>query len=335
MPWAFFEVLSGLSLLTVIWASLQSKDEDFIGFIWLLCLGSLLFCIATVVSTMWVKKPPFYGGVLDIRYLPFGIQKIINTPGISNLLCLFPMTFMAALLLKPKQRPSWFWFLGILGFVLSLIAAVALGQRSYFIVVLFISPLIVTFFLLMLRSWLALISICTLFLIYPTIMWSDKYVGTNLLHRPLDENLFNDGRFQMFHYWISRIAVNPFERIDVGPAQWAYLHWFHNFFADVHRLSGFWALLSAIVLVCYIFIRLLYTIRANRRLGLFLMAIAIPCFLIMNTSVVPEGERQPFLLLLAIGVISEVILARQRNLAKTLEKELVTKRDIGNTRILD
>jgi hypothetical protein len=30
----------------------------------------------------------------------------------------------------------------------------------------------------------------------------------------------------------------------------------------------------------------------------------------MNTSVVPEGERQPFLLLLAIGVISEVILAR-------------------------
>jgi hypothetical protein len=30
----------------------------------------------------------------------------------------------------------------------------------------------------------------------------------------------------------------------------------------------------------------------------------------MNTSVVPEGERQPFLLLLAIGVISEVILAK-------------------------
>jgi len=31
-------------------------------------------------------------------------------------------------------------------------------------------------------------------------------------------------------------------------------------------------------------------------------------FLIMNTSIVPEGERQPFLLLIFIGVICEKFL---------------------------
>ena len=116
----------------------------------------------------------------------------------------------------------------------------------------------------------------------------------------------------MFQYWFGRVAVNPFERINVGPAQWSDLFWFHNFFADVHRLSGFLALLMAIILMAYIFYRIICVIRIDLRVGLFLMAIAIPCFLIMNTSVVPEGERQPFLLMLAIGAISEVLISRAK-----------------------
>jgi len=130
-------------------------------------------------------------------------------------------------------------------------------------------------------------------------------------------------------YWFERVIANPFQRVEVGPAPWDSLQWFHNFFADIHRLSGFWALLAAVILVSYIFIRLLFVIRVDRRLGLFLMAIAIPCFLIMNTSVVPEGERQPFLLLLAIGAISEVILGRHRGSSKPLPNDLSAKHDIG------
>lgn len=57
-------------------------------------------------------------------------------------------------------------------------------------------------------------------------------------------------------------------------------------------------------------------IRVNQSMGLFLIAIAIPIFLIMNTSVVPEGERQPFFLLIFIGVICEKLLAtHKKNLA--------------------
>lgn len=312
MPWLYFWVLFTLSLLIVLWVALFGKDKDLISFIWALCLGSLLFCITTVAFTVWLNKPPFYSATIDIRYLPFGIKKLINTPGIANLLCLFPITFLAALLLKPNQRPVWFWTLGILGFTLSLIAATALAQRSFFVVVLFIAPLVVAFFLLLLRSWHALIGVCILLATYPIIRWIDQAVGTNLLYRPLDLSLFDDTRFQMFQYWFKHVTVNPFERINVGPAPLVDMPWFHNFFADVHRLSGFWALLTAIVLMAYIFCRVIYVIRIEQRVGLFLMAIAIPCFLIMNTSVVPEGERQPFLLMLAIGAISEVLISRAK-----------------------
>jgi hypothetical protein len=312
MPWLYFSILTTLSLLIVLWVALFDNDKDLICFIWALSIGSLVFCIATVAFTAWLVKPPFYAAAIDIRYLPFGIQKVINTPGIANLLCLFPVTFLAALLLQPNQRPSWFWTLGILGFVLSLIAAIPLAQRSFFVVVLFIAPLVVALSLLLLRSWHALIGIFALFFTYPIIGWIDHAVGTNLLSRPLDQSLINDARFQMFHYWFERVVVNPFERIEVDPTRWPGLPWFHNFFADVHRLSGFWALLIAITLMTYIFYKIICVIRIEQRVGLFLMAIAIPCFLIMNTSVVPEGERQPFLLMLAIGAISEVLISRAK-----------------------
>lgn len=45
------------------------------------------------------------------------------------------------------------------------------------------------------------------------------------------------------------------------------------------------------------------------------MAIAVPSFLIIMSSVVPEGERQPFLMPLIIGVICEKILSRSGGVA--------------------
>jgi hypothetical protein len=120
----------------------------------------------------------------------------------------------------------------------------------------------------------------------------------------------------MLSYWLTHLIEAPFTRIEVGPPQWQDLQWFHNFFADVHRFSGFWGLSAAILLLGFIFYKLMLLIRANQSMGLFLMAIAIPIFLIMNTSVVPEGERQPFFLLIFIGVICEKLLAtHKKNLA--------------------
>ncbi|MDH6504723.1 hypothetical protein [Polynucleobacter sphagniphilus] len=316
MPWGFFPILFALSIFTVLWIAFFTKPSEHIRFIWCFCLGALVLGLATVSATLALQAPPYYGNVIDIRYLPFGMVKFINTPGMANLLSLFPATFLAGFLLKPNQRPKWFWPLGVVGFTLSLGAGVALGQRSFFIVALVIEPIVVALFLLLLKSWRSFIVICSLLMSYPILRWADQAAGTGFLYRPLDQHFFNDGRFQMLRYWLEHFIANPFQRTEVGPAQWAGLQWFHNFFADVHRLSGFWALLAVVILIAYIFYRIFCVVRIDKRFGLFLMAIAIPCFLIMNTSVVPEGERQPFLLLLAIGAISEVAILRERNRLK-------------------
>ncbi len=316
MPWGFFPILFALSIFTVLWIAFFTKPSEHIGFIWCFCLGALLLGLATVSAALVLQAPPYYGNIIDIRYLPFGMVKFINTPGMANLISLFPATFLAGSLLKPNQRPKWFWGLGIFGFALSLGAGVALGQRSFFIVALVIEPIVVAFFLFLLKSWRSFIVICSLLMSYPILRWADQAAGTGFLYRPLDQHFFNDGRFQMLQFWLEHLIANPFQRAEVGPAQLAYLQWFHNFFADVHRLSGFWALLAAAILIGYIFYKILCVVRIDKRFGLFLMAIAIPCFLIMNTSVVPEGERQPFLLLLAIGAISEVAISRERNRLK-------------------
>lgn len=317
MPWGYFSVLFTLSALTIFWVSCLSKNSDLINFIWYFSFGALLFCLFTIGITGLLAKPPFYGRVIDIRYLITGSTQYINTPGIANLLCLFPIVFISGLILNSNLRPRWFWPIGVIGLILSLISALAIGQRSYFVVCFLMAPVIVSIFLLLIRAWRPSLILITLLAIYPSLLLIDKLLGIQLLHRPVNRNLLSDARFEMFQFWTNHLFANPFQRIEVGPPPWDSLQWFHNFFADIHRLSGFWALLAAVILVAYIFYRVLCVISKEQRIGLFLMAVAIPNFLIMNTSVVPEGERQPFLLLLAIGAISEVILANLKHASST------------------
>lgn len=325
MPWGFFPVLFVLSIFTVLWIAFFTKPSAQIHFIWCFCVGTLVLGLATVSAALALQTLPYYGNVIDIRYLPFGMVKFSNTPGIANLLSLFPVAFLACFLLKPNLRPRWFWMLGIFGFALSLAAGVALGQRSFFVITLVIEPIVVALLLFLLKSWHPFIIICSLLMSYPILRWADQAAGTGFLYRPLDHRFFNDGRFQMFQFWLSHFLEDPFHRIDVGPTQWAHLPWFHNFFADIHRLSGFWTLLAAVILITYIFYRILCVIRIDKRFSFFLMAVAIPCFLIMNTSVVPEGERQPFLLLLAIGAISEVAISRDKRRLKVSSDRAMTE----------
>lgn len=317
MPWGYFGVLFFLSSLVVIWIAHLRTCDELLQFIWCMSLGAMLFGMLTVVSTALIGSPPFNSRVLDIRYIIFDAKRYINTPGIANLICLFPIVFMAGILLKSNQRPRYFWAIGIISLTLSLITAIPIAQRSYFAICFVITPIIVSFFLLLIGSWRAGLTMILLLGAYPILSIADKLLGTGFLYRPLNQGLLKDARFEMLEFWINHLGTSPFQRPEVGPEKLNYLVWFHNFFADIHRLSGFWALLAAVILVAYIFYRVVCVISKERRLGLFLMAVAIPNFLIMNTSVVPEGERQPFLLLLAIGAISEVILANKKLASST------------------
>jgi len=319
MPGRYFTILLAITLGVSLWILSFKENRQYIQFIWVFCLGTLLFSLFTIGASLALEPPPYYGRLVNILTpTVFGARSYINSPGISNLLCFFPIAFMAGLLLKPEQRPRGFWFLGLLGFALSLVAATVINQRSYFAVTLLITPIVVGLFLVIQRAWRTLAWMLIPFACYPSLWLANSLLPNSPWTRFLNGDITNDARFQMLSYWFSHLIKDPFTRIEVGPAQWQDLQWFHNFFADVHRFSGFWSLAAALLLFGFIFYKLILLIRTNQTMGLFLTAIAIPIFLIMNTSVAPEGERQPFFLLIFIGVICEKLLAfHKKNLVST------------------
>ncbi len=125
--------------------------------------------------------------------------------------------------------------------------------------------------------------------------------------RAIPLNIFSDGRFTVYFsmFW---------EQFSSNPAMYSVLPangqpWFHNFFADMHRSSGLGALALSFVLVVWIVGRCVqWALREDAgRVGLGLL---IPLVLVLLTSVVPEGEFQPLLLLLLLGGASEAQLAK-------------------------
>lgn len=136
-------------------------------------------------------------------------------------------------------------------------------------------------------------------------------IGNNFgfMNRKIDVGIFFDNRIQMLNSWLEQLVANPFLVPNVGPPSWEAWQHFHNFFADVHRISGVFALVMAVTLIMYIFIRLIYLTYRSKSIGLYLLGIAAPIFLIMVSSVVPEGEKQPFLVFLMIGMICDAHLS--------------------------
>lgn len=307
-------MLVTLWLIGSIWILTLKNQFEYVQFVWIFCLGCFIFSTTTIGTTVALEPPPYYGRLVKILSIEFfSARSFINSPGVANLLTLFPVAFMAGILLRSTQRPRGFWILGGASFVISLVAALAINQRSYFIVTLLISPCIVGVMLATQRAWKSSLRVFLLLACYPFLWFANSMLANNQWSRPINKDMVNDGRFQMLFYWLENFIQDPFARIEVGPVKWQEYQWFHNFFADVHRLSGFWALAAAVLLFGYIFYRLITLIRIDKYIGCFLMAIAIPVFLIMNTSVVPEGEKQPFLLLLFIGLICELVLAKHKN----------------------
>jgi len=319
MPGRYFTISLAITLGTSLWILSFKENRQYIQFIWVFCLGTLLFSLFTIGASLALEPPPYYGRLVNILTPKvFSARSYINSPGISNLLCFFPIAFMAGLLLKSGQRPWGFWVLGVLGFALSLGGAIVINQRSYFVVTLLIAPILVGLFLVTQRAWRTLAWVLIPLACYPALWLANSLLPNSPWTRFLNNDIMNDARFQMLSYWFSHFIKDPFTRIEVGPAQLQDLQWFHNFFADVHRLSGFWSLAAAVLLFGFIFYKLILLIHTNQTMGLFFTAIAIPIFLIMNTSVVPEGERQPFFLLIFIGVICEKLLAfHKKNLVST------------------
>lgn len=304
----YFKIILAWSLMAFLLPASSYNAQTLVSFVWLTALGSFAYAFATVIATLWLLPPPYYGQVIDLRSLVRGAATIGNSPGISNLLCFLPIAFSAGLLLDPDSRPKGMVWMGFVLSLAAIFAASQLQQRTFFLLVLVLQPVIIGLLLMALKRYRAGLMLFSICLVYPALLWLEGYFGIIILPRKLDTNLLTDARVQMLRFWCSQVWIDPWSRVEVGPAPWDSLYWFHNFFADAHRLSGLRATLAAGIFFGVFFIRTIYLLWLRPAWGAFVLAVALPTFMIANTSVVPEGERQPFLLLVLLYSICECLL---------------------------
>lgn len=304
----YFKILLVVCACAVVLPAFMSDKTDALKLVWYFCFGAFVFAAATVIVTVILKLPPYYGQIVDLRFLARGVIAFGNTPGIANLLTFMPIAFLASLLLPAIQNSRWFLGVSLVATVLSVACALVLQQRSFFVIGLMIEPILAGVLMLSIGRVRAGLVVFSIMLVYPLLLWIDSHLGTGFLYRRIDTGIFLDARIQMFSHWLHLILADPFTRQLVGPAPWDILPHFHNFFADIHRVSGLWALCATVTLTLYIFVRLIWLTIQDRLAGAYLLAIAIPAFLIMVSSVVPEGEKQPFIALLLVAGICERLL---------------------------
>lgn len=305
----YFLILSLTSAMVLILPYAEAKIENnAFNYVWSMSFGMLTFAVLTVLISVILRDPPHHGQIVDIRDLLRGSIKVGNTPGIASLLVFFPTTFVATYILPNSMRPRYWVLFGILGSVASLLSAIVIEQRSYFVVIFFILPTLFSLFMISRRKFLPCILIFTLLLTYQLLIIADGYFGYNIVLRKVDLRIFSDPRFEIFSYWYNSFLQNPWLRIPVGPSEWNSLQHFHNFFADVHRLSGLPSLIMAVLLIVWIFYRLVVLYCHSKEIAGALSIVAIVALAISITSVVPEGEKQPFFILILIASICERIL---------------------------
>lgn len=305
----YFKIVFAWTLLACLLPLLANSTRALVSVLWFVALGAFVFAIVTIGASMWLLPPPWYGSLVDLRGLVRGTLTVINSPGISNLLCFAPLVYGAALLLDRNDRPRGLGWLGPIVYVCAVLAAVQIQQRSPFVVLLILEPLMIGGMMILLGRYRTGLALLGTLMVYPLALYWDKIAGLGLLKRKADAGLLTDARFQMVDYWITQLLKTPWARIEVGPPPYDGLLWFHNFFADVHRLSGLLALVSVAVFFLFVFARLGALMRVQRQWGAFLLVVALPTFLIINTSVVPEGEKQPFLMLVLVYSVCECLIS--------------------------
>lgn len=304
----YFKKILFWSLLAFLLPLAGHSVRNLLSLVWYIALGVFVYAFTTAVVTLWLLPPPYYGQVIVLLSFLRGDIAIGNSPGISNLLCFVPIVFWAGLLLDEDSRPRGMILMGLIASLFAVFAAIQLQQRTFFLLVLVLQPVLIGLLLMLLKRYytgLMLFSIC---LIYPILLWLEGFFGITILPRKLDANLLTDARVEMFRFWFSHVWKDPWSRVEVGPAPWDSLYWFHNFFADVHRLSGLKPVLATCAFFGLLFIRTIYLLWLRPAWGAFVLAVAFPTFMIANTSVVPEGERQPFLFLVLLYSICECLL---------------------------
>lgn len=292
-----------MSVFSVLLGLICTTWESAVWILGALLLGSFSVAASFSVATCFIPGHDFGGEVYN-----WMVGQGVNRAGVLNLLIYFPL-FLAACLLCLFPKKTWIYLSLSISLILSIGSCILHEARTPIIMTGILGPIILLFIACFEEKSYVLQKILTigwwrLFLFFFGGLGGLYIINTIAFpERPIGISMLLDARFTLFHKaFIKQLIHDPFH-YAVVPEVCAY-PWFHNFFADVHRSSGFWAFFIALTLSGWIVTRTIQLALFNK-IGQILLSVLVPIFLVINTSVVPEGEMQPFLIFIMLGAIAE------------------------------
>lgn len=305
----FMKVLGASVLVVFLPLMLKSREESLL-FLGGVALGAFMRGAVTVLFTICYLSPPYHGKIFDPRTWAEG-----NSPAFANMLIL-AIVFFTGLLANQRSLGLSEKYKLLSYYIV--IAAAFLGAflqaRLFFIVVFIVCPILYIFYCFFSIGRKKIVVSSMLGMAFLVGFMAVYYSG--LMQRGSEiGGLFSDLRFTLYKSFWQQVVVDPWRhaQLDLSIVQANGIVQFHNFFADVQRVSGTWAFLSSISLIVYIFYLILKLIKLGSVVGRFFLFVTIPCFLVLCTSVEPEGGGQVYLMMLAMGAIAANELDRKIN----------------------
>lgn len=276
------------------------------GFVLLgsLAVGAYFRGIITVLLSFFYLEPPFHAKIFDVATWNIG-----NSPSFANML-IISVSFFVSLLANKKifKLDLNKSLLIVCLIVLGVSFGIFLQARLFSIIVFFVVPTLCFLNVLFCRAspkgLLCALS-ASLFIVFIGLVVNNT-TFFNQEGRVVDPTIATDLRFTLYASFFNQIIAQPFSYAAVPEAivETIGIVQFHNFFADIDRISGPWPFFLSIALAFYtlFFIYKLYKIRSPY--FAFVVFNLVTCMLVLNTSVEPEGGGQTFMMVICLGSIA-------------------------------
>lgn len=298
----YFIKVGGASLLVVLLPILFKEPRDCLLFMGVIALGAFARGSVTVLLTSHYLSLPSFGDVFDLRTWSIG-----NRSPFSNMLILSAV-FFAGVLAHQKTFNLNFYarMMSCLLLALTVVFGAFLQARLFLITVFAVCPgIYLVGSLLNAKRSRELAWLLGLGVLFIAGFYMINYLELGQ-RGPAVSSALADIRFDLYKSFWHQVTANPWVHAQLDPVlvERYGIPQFHNFFADVQRVSGTWAFLVAVILVAYICYLVTMLVKSGDALGRFLGFVLIPSLIVLNTSVEPEGGGQNYLMVLAIGVVA-------------------------------
>jgi hypothetical protein len=317
-------VFSFYALLAMVLTHFSRTYQEAALFLLAITVGMLLHAAVVVGYTVSTLPPPYYGGVLS----PFS-GEIVNSPGYSNLAFFFPIAALAFLpLLKPRLVGLLFLAIGV---SVSIAIGVLLAGRAFF-AALAVALLVGGVLRLSgIKPFISMALVMVLGFALDAYLYEAQSlyrVGRDFVLWRFQEQGLESTRWEVYGIWAEQVLRDPWRR-PVTPSLMG-SRWFHNFWMDVYRDSGFLAFLFAVLIFALPAIALVKSGLILRLGSIDKVLLLLPVGAVFLTSIPMLGEKAAIFFYFAVSVF---LIKYARISPLRAQQNKVLERFWGRTRV--